>query len=657
MLRIGFVLARVPFHVVALGLLSLQGPVRGQVDAHGRLGPDSPSVHVGQAGDETSTPVVAPTVFVGRVLGPDGAPAAGAVVVTGAGGQTVTNAAGAFSLEVEVPMDTESVRVTAVLGSGPGSLLGNVQVVGLTPWGATSAGTVIPEQAAACQPSWLPSFGQVPGTNGSVHALTAFDDGGDPALYVGGGFTSAGGVAANYIVKWSDSSWSPLGIGVGGGTLFKGKFSGYYAPTVNALTIFDDGSGRALYAGGNFTIAGDVAANWIAKWNGSAWSVLEGGMGGAELPWVQALAVFDDGGGPALFAGGYFITAGGVTTNGIARWDGSNWSALGSGMGGTFPPLVSALAVFDDGSGPALYAGGRFTSAGGVAANDIAKWNGTRWSALGSGIDGGPFTNVSALAVFDDGSGPALYTGGDFTTAGGVAADYIAKWDGSTWSPLGSGMNNGIFALTVFDDGRGPTLCAGGYFFTAGGNAAYNIATWDGTNWSPLGSGMNHWVKALAVYDDGSGPALCAGGDFTTAGDVVANYLAKWGCPPPSPLWTDLGFALPGTNGTPQLAGLGELTPGSTGRLTLTSAAPSAPAILFLALDSTPAPFKCGTLVPAPVLTSFVVITSPIGEVLLGWSSWPAGLSGLSLYFQYGIQDAAAVCGVALSNALRADVP
>ena len=116
--------------------------------------------------------------------------------------------------------------------------------------------------------------------------------------------------------------------------------------------------------------------------------------------------------------------------------------------------------MFDDGSGPALYAGGQFTTAGGVAANRIAKWNGSSWSPLGSGMNDGYGVSVIALTVFDDGSGPALYAGGYFTTAGGVAANYIAKWNGSSWSALGSGMNGGVVALTAFDDGSGPALYA-----------------------------------------------------------------------------------------------------------------------------------------------------------------------------------------------------
>ena len=166
--------------------------------------------------------------------------------------------------------------------------------------------------------------------------------------------------------------------------------------------------------------------------------------------------MFDDGGGPALYAGGNFTTAGGVAANRIAKWDGSSWSALGSG---TERRSVYALTVFDDGGGPALYAGGDFTTAGGVAANRIAKWDGSSWAALGSGMS----DNVHALTVFDDGGGPALYAGGFFTTAGGVTANRIAKWDGSSWAALGSGMSGAVFALTVFDDGSGlPALYAGG---------------------------------------------------------------------------------------------------------------------------------------------------------------------------------------------------
>ena len=90
---------------------------------------------------------------------------------------------------------------------------------------------------------------------------------------------------------------------------------------------------------------------------------------------VHALTVFDDGGGPALYAGGRFTTAGGVSANRIAKWNGTSWSALGA-PGSGLRQLVNALAVFDDGSGPALLRRRRLHDGGGVTANTSRKWNG-----------------------------------------------------------------------------------------------------------------------------------------------------------------------------------------------------------------------------------------------------------------------------------------
>jgi trimeric autotransporter adhesin len=423
----------------------------------------------------------------------------------------------------------------------------------------TAAGGVLANRIAKWNgTSWSSlGTGSANGVSSEVRALTVFDDGsgGGPALYAGGNFTTAGGVTANGIAKWNGTSWSSLGTGSANGV----------NSTVIALTVFDDGSGGgpALYAGGDFTTAGGVAANRIAKWNGTSWSSLGMGSANGVNSAVLALTVFDDGSGegPALYAGGDFTTAGGVTANRIAKWDGTSWSSLGTGsangVSGGSSPVVRALTVFDDGlgGGPALFAGGDFTTAGGVSANRIAKWNGTSWSSLGTGSANGVNSTVRALTVFDDGSGggPALFAGGFFTTAGGAPAARIAKWNGASWSSLGTGSANGVsgtvWALTVFDDGSGggPALFAGGSFTTAGGVTANRIAKWNGTSWSSLGTGsangiggLNTAVYALTVFDDGSGggPALYAGGNFTTAGGVTANRIAKWN----GTSWSSLGM-------------------------------------------------------------------------------------------------------------------
>jgi hypothetical protein len=187
---------------------------------------------------------------------------------------------------------------------------------------------------------------------------------------------------------------------------------------------------------------------------------------------------------------------------------------------------VWALTWGPDG---ALYVGGQFGWAGGVSGTtNIARWtpDGTdgSWSALGSGVN----NTVRALAWGPDG---ALYAGGDFTSAGGVSAHAIAKWDGSTWSsignlaPFGLGETASAHALIVFDDGSGEHLYVGGNFVHAGGAAVNRLGRWDGTSWTdmfghnfgPIG-GVNDTVHALASFDDGTGGgrALAVGGEFTS---------------------------------------------------------------------------------------------------------------------------------------------
>jgi len=372
------------------------------------------------------------------------------------------------------------------------------------------------------------------GMNDFVRALTTYDDGTGPALYAGGQFTLAGGVTANYIARWDGTEWSPLEGPAGNGV----------DGIVEALTTYDDGTGPALYAGGYFTGAGGVTANRIAKWDGTEWSALEGPAGNGMDGAVSALTTYDDGTGPALYAGGFFELAGGVPANNIAKWDGTEWSALEGPSGNGMNSIVLALTTYDDGTGPALYAGGSFITAGGVSANNIAKWDGTAWSPLEGPSGNGISDRVHALTTYDDGTGPALYAGGQFNSAGGVQALGIARWDGVEWSPLEGPSGNGmslVYALTTYDDGTGPALYAGGLFNSAGGVTANRIAKWDGTEWSPLeapaGNGVDGVaVLALTTYDDGTGPALYTGGWFTAAGGVPANYVAEWTRPgPPCP--------------------------------------------------------------------------------------------------------------------------
>ena len=353
----------------------------------------------------------------------------------------------------------------------------------------------------------------------TVNAMTVFDDGSGSALYVAGAFTSAGGAPALNIARWNGTTWSPLGEGLDAG--------------VYSLCVFDDGTGPALYAGGYFTHAGSVSTARIARWNGTTWSPLAPGSSGQINNAVAAMAVYDDGSGPALYIGGTFNVAGGLGGNRIVRWDGSHFSTVGpAAANGVVGSTVNTLCVFDDGGGSALYVGGAFTSAGGVPASRIARWNGS-WSSLGNGVEGGLIGTVTALATFDDGGGNALYAGGNFAFAGGAPAANVAKWNGSSWSSLGSGIGDYYaFAMAGFDDGNGPALFVAGSFASAGGASALRIARWQSASWSPLATsvagGLNGPAYALATFDDGSGTALYAGGGFTQAGSTSANHIVRW---------------------------------------------------------------------------------------------------------------------------------
>jgi hypothetical protein len=148
----------------------------------------------------------------------------------------------------------------------------------------------------------------------------------------------------------------------------------------------------------------------------------------------------------------------------------------------------------------------------------------------------GTSNDVRALAVFDDGSGPALSVGGAFGTAGGLAAARIARWDGSKWSALGSGVEGNVVSLTVFDGGGTSALYAGGSFTAAGGVLARNIARISCT--SCAGNCRRFQLNFNQVIQSGEDPLLTTGqrvniqvrqrdpGDPAGLGDNLSNGLS-----------------------------------------------------------------------------------------------------------------------------------
>ncbi|MBI5216761.1 MAG: T9SS type A sorting domain-containing protein [Ignavibacteriae bacterium] len=268
-------------------------------------------------------------------------------------------------------------------------------------------------------------------------------------VFVAGTLLSAGGNPVNNIARWNyaTQTWNPMGSGLTGGW-----------GTRLGLAV----RGNEVFVGGNFTSAGGVAVNSIAKWSPTGgWSALGSGLNGR----VNAIAVTDS----FVYVGGEFTTAGGAPANYVARWNGTTWSALGSGT----DYQVFALAV----NGNEVFVGGEFENAGGVSAKNIAKWNSLTqtWSALGSGVNyyGGGF--VGTIATKNN----TVYAGGFFNIAGSDTVSNIAMWNDSsqTWSALGSGVDNEVRALALNNLGE---LYVGGLFQIAGGKPAYYFSIWNG---------------------------------------------------------------------------------------------------------------------------------------------------------------------------------
>ncbi len=285
--------------------------------------------------------------------------------------------------------------------------------------------------------SFQPAY---PGLNGPVRAFGSWDpDGSGARLVAGGAFTWDQQTSQDYIAYWDGATWAGLGWGTDG--------------PVNAITTWDpDGDGplpAQLIIAGEFLdvgadSTGQVEAAHIASWDGEVWRPLGLGTDGP----VYALTVWDpDGDGPQaplLIVAGDYHHAGDVPADYIAAWDGTAWNGLGWGFDGAVRSLTT-WASPDAGSGvPLLLAGGDFSAAGSdstgqVDAYPVAAWDGTSWTGLT--LPGGGGSSIRQLMTFDfdgngpQGSSPIILCGTD-----------ILRWTGSAWtyfnygvSPVGNG--------------------------------------------------------------------------------------------------------------------------------------------------------------------------------------------------------------------------
>lgn len=338
------------------------------------------------------------------------------------------------------------------------------------------------------------------GVNEPVSALAVYNG----ELYAGGQFG---------VLKWNGSAFDTLP-----GNYQLGNF------TVWSLAVFDN----ELYAAGR-----NPQLDNIRRWNGSSWNSVGAGLNND----VYALAVYNG----SLFAGGIF-TYSNLFSGHIMRWDGNDWWQLGNNGIDLQGSKVHALAVYEN----ELYVAGNFVSIeGDTNLSGIARWNSSIWNSVGpKGING----VVSSLGIF----GNELYAGGPyFTLAGGVAVNELAKWNGTIWNSVGSGVKDAnaeegnISSFAEYHN----ELYAGGIFLTLDQDTIKSIARYNGATWIPVGSGVDstgipidtiiwygsdttlyfppHEINAFIEFND----ELYAGGSFNMIGGVVAHNIAKWSTP------------------------------------------------------------------------------------------------------------------------------
>lgn len=322
-------------------------------------------------------------------------------------------------------------------------------------------------KAQECEPLWADNVLAAPGL---VYSITA----------IPGGLVVSCNCRDPWdrLMKWDGGAWTSIGYPfnypVGAMSYFQGN-----------LVIGSTLSEPAFALYGN-----------VAEWDGGTiWSPLDSGVDAN----VYAMVQFDE----LLVVGGYFDFAGEVEARGVAAWNGENWTSIGTGFDGFLHALTA--------DGNKLFAAGHLEIGGVEMNNAVGQWDGIAWSFLGDSM-----TNyVSSLVIFQE----QLIAAGPFG---------IAKWNGAHWESLETQDLGVIRTQVVYDE----LLVVGGGLNSTGVIAGSGVATWDGSSWSPLGDGVDGDVFALEVINDGLGPgsALYVGGTFDQAGEAVSMNLARWGC-------------------------------------------------------------------------------------------------------------------------------
>jgi trimeric autotransporter adhesin len=365
--------------------------------------------------------------------------------------------------------------------------------------------------------SWNPLGTGIDATPECIAALPNGD------IVVGGLFQEAGGLTVNNIARWDGSNWSAMGAG--------------FNNVVHELHVLPNGD---LLAGGVFTASGGQSLDRLARWDGTSWQSFASGITTGVVRAIESLPNGD------VVVGGDFFTVNGANANGLGIWDGTSWTLPGVAaslgifaietlpeggfaMGGHFglmnenvatyangqisylqaPATANVRAVLSASNGDLIVGGGAFYY--GIS-NNVSRLRQGTWTVLDNGL-----SKTFALAEID---GELVAAGGSIGTQ---VDPTIRSYDGTRWTPLGSG--GGLDEITALVSAADHGVFVGGKFTQAIDSPASNVAFFDGTNWTALGAGVEGQVTSMALAPNGD---LIVAGAITAAGGAPTQNIARW---------------------------------------------------------------------------------------------------------------------------------
>jgi hypothetical protein len=341
-------------------------------------------------------------------------------------------------------------------------------------------------------------------TNGTIVDFQYYKD----TLYSTGFFTRICDEPAGYIARWDNNSWQAASIDI--------------EDPGHALRVINDQMFIAKYVE-------SIDSNWVYFYDNAGLQTLGAGVylttasGFSELPNMYDIIEYDG----KIVACGEFDRVGSESIQGIMQWNGSKWESLGTGLSDHITGTAAVIyphqmMVYKD----ELYVVGNFKYAGDVEVNGVAKWNGSEWSAMGEGFN----NTLYGINVYKD----QIIVGGSFSKSGETHVNCIAKWDGEKWIDLGFGFTSTsafdyifVHSLEIIDE----LLYIGGGLkqITFPDNTTLScngIVAYDGNTLDTFDGGVEgRDIEAIQQMDDGK--ILIGGGvwgnGYTGIRDLASN--------------------------------------------------------------------------------------------------------------------------------------